>query len=69
MIGIITHQALKSRQNNCNVYCRWEAVPPSEWPTAPVLRDVIMQDYDFSTVWGDRRQEIVFIGAGEHSMR
>ena len=24
-----------------------------------------MQDYDFSTPYGDRRQEIVFIGAGE----
>ena len=41
-------------------------MPPSEWPTAAPLRDVIMHDYDFATVWGDRRQEIVFIGAGEH---
>lgn len=49
-----------------NIVFRWEAVPPSEWPTAQGLRDVIMHDYDFSTVWGDRRQEIVFIGAGKN---
>ena len=47
---------------------RWEAVPPADWPTAPAQREIIMQDYDLSTPWGDRRQEIVFIGAGEWSV-
>lgn len=38
----------------------WAAVPPSRWPDSAEWRDS-MADY-LHPVWGDRRQEIVFIG-------
>jgi len=38
----------------------WSAVPKSEWPDHAGWRES-MQPY-FDSVWGDRRQEIVFIG-------
>ena len=40
----------------------WSAVPKSRWPDNPQWRAVIDDIWD--PVWGDRRQEIVFIGAG-----
>ncbi|AQZ49464.1 GTP-binding protein [Martelella mediterranea] len=40
----------------------WAAVPRSRWPDAPDLRRMI--DNCWHEVYGDRRQEIVFIGAG-----
>ena len=40
----------------------WAAVPESRWPDAPDLRRMIEDCWD--EVFGDRRQEIVFIGAG-----
>ena len=40
----------------------WAAVPRSRWPDAPELRQMIDDCWD--EVYGDRRQEIVFIGAG-----
>jgi len=42
----------------------WAAVPNEYWPTAQGQRDIILADYDGDGDWGDRRQEIVFIGAG-----
>ncbi|MGP9811925.1 GTP-binding protein [Rhodopseudomonas sp. NSM] len=38
----------------------WAAVPPSRWPTDTDLRNQITAKFD--PVYGDRRQEIVFIG-------
>ena len=43
--------------------CRWACVPDEEWPTDPNQRSVITSDFDLATDYGDRRQEIVFIGA------
>ncbi|SFU65295.1 GTPase, G3E family [Methylobacterium sp. 174MFSha1.1] len=40
----------------------WAAVPRSRWPDHPDWRDVLARHW--SEVWGDRRQELVFIGAG-----
>lgn len=40
----------------------WAAVPEDEWPTQPEKRAIVFSD--FGSEFGDRRQEIVFIGAG-----
>jgi hypothetical protein len=43
----------------------WAAVPDEEWPDAASgQRDVILSDFVPGAGVGDRRQEIVFIGAG-----
>lgn len=38
-------------------------MPDEEWPNDPNQRQVIISDFDLETKYGDRRQEIVFIGA------
>lgn len=38
----------------------WHAVPAADWPQEPELQDAIMQSWD--EPFGDRRQELVFIG-------
>lgn len=43
----------------------WAAVPHNEWPASPEQQKIILADFDAPpSPWGDRRQEIVFIGAG-----
>mmetsp|Transcript_2194 Transcript_2194/g.3610 ORF Transcript_2194/g.3610 Transcript_2194/m.3610 type:complete len:598 (+) Transcript_2194:105-1898(+) len=42
----------------------WTAVPEEDWPEAGPSRDVILADWQMEGVYGDRRQEIVFIGVG-----
>lgn len=42
----------------------WAAVADDEWPQQQIQRDVMLADFDFKSGFGDRRQEIVFIGAG-----
>lgn len=44
--------------------CRWAAVPDEDWPQDSAQCDIILADFDQSSAMGDRRQEIVFIGAG-----
>ncbi|MEO0550078.1 MAG: GTP-binding protein [Pseudomonadota bacterium] len=39
----------------------WASVPPSQWPENAALRDYLEANWE--EPWGDRRQEIVFIGA------
>lgn len=39
----------------------WSAVPKAQWPEDPGFL-AMMEPY-LDPVWGDRRQEIVFIGA------
>lgn len=38
----------------------WAAVPPEDWPTQPQFRRFLQSRWD--SAWGDRRQELVFIG-------
>lgn len=47
----------------------WAAVPPERWPDVPGWRTMMEQNW--SSIWGDRRQELVFIGQGmdEAAMR
>jgi G3E family GTPase len=40
----------------------WAVVPRAEWPRFPEFRKLL--DRHWHAVWGDRRQELVFIGAG-----
>ena len=41
----------------------WATVPSEDWPADGGQKDVIISDFDLATTYGDRRQEIVFIGA------
>lgn len=40
----------------------WAAVPTERWPQHPQMREELLLNWDED--WGDRRQELVFIGAG-----
>lgn len=40
----------------------WAAIPKSDWPDHPEWRDWLKARWD--KAWGDRRQELVFIGVG-----
>ncbi|MEM8799966.1 MAG: GTP-binding protein [Pseudomonadota bacterium] len=40
----------------------WASVPKERWPDSPQALDYLQSHWD--DTWGDRRQEIVFIGAG-----
>ncbi|MBB2160908.1 zinc metallochaperone GTPase ZigA [Gluconacetobacter sacchari] len=41
----------------------WASVPKAEWPDSDQWRDMVLGNWD--PVYGDRRQEIVFIGTGD----
>lgn len=42
----------------------WCGLEEEDWPQDPAQRAVIMSDFDAASAYGDRRQEIVFIGTG-----
>ena len=41
----------------------WTAIPKNQWPDTDQWRDFVLGNWD--PVFGDRRQEIVFIGNGD----
>ena len=45
----------------------WAAVPKSRWPEDGSFEEFVMKHWN--TVWGDRRQELVFIGIGMDEAR
>lgn len=57
-VGELSHAGAMVRTGKRGVW--WSAVPKERWPNQPEWRDS-MKPY-FDPVWGDRRQEIVFIG-------
>lgn len=40
----------------------WAAIDDEDWPADPAQQNVILGDFDMEGKFGDRRQEIVFIG-------
>ncbi len=45
----------------------WAAVPKNRWPDDGSFEDFVLKHWD--AVWGDRRQELVFIGIGMNEAR
>ena len=53
--------AIAGRQKTVSRMGRWwAAVPKNRWPDDGTFEELVLQHWD--PVWGDRRQEIVFIG-------
>lgn len=58
LVGELAQAGAMVRTSKCGLW--WSAVPKSRWPDHPEWR-ASMKPY-LDPVWGDRRQEIVFIG-------
>ncbi|MCO6187432.1 zinc metallochaperone GTPase ZigA [Rhizobium sp. L1K21] len=58
-VGEVSHAGALVRTGKAGLW--WSAVPKNQWPTAPEFQKAMKPYLD--PVWGDRRQEIVFIGA------
>ena len=59
-IGLLSIAGVQRRTEAKGLW--WVTVPRANWPSYPQFRSLL--DRNWSTVWGDRRQELVFIGAG-----
>ncbi|WP_109574067.1 GTP-binding protein [Aminobacter sp. AP02] len=57
-IGLLSIAGVQRRADAKGLW--WAAVPLSQWPRHPQFRSFIAQRWD--AIWGDRRQELVFIG-------
>lgn len=57
--GLISVAGMQRRCEPMGLW--WATVPRSDWPDDPRLREVIESRWD--SEWGDRRQELVFIGS------
>ncbi|MCV3764363.1 GTP-binding protein [Rhizobium sp. TRM95796] len=58
-VGELSHAGAIVRTQKIGLW--WAAVPQERWPTDQASRSAIYDRFD--PVWGDRRQEMVFIGA------
>jgi G3E family GTPase len=56
-LAIAGHQKTVSRMGRW-----WAAVPKNRWPDDGTFEEFVIRHWD--AVWGDRRQELVFIGIG-----
>jgi G3E family GTPase len=56
-LAIAGHQKTVSRMGRW-----WAAVPKNRWPDDGTFEEFVIRHWD--AVWGDRRQELVFIGLG-----
>ncbi|KQV70341.1 GTP-binding protein [Rhizobium sp. Root1220] len=59
-IGLLSIAGTQRRTDTKGFW--WASVPKAHWPRYPQFRQQI--DRHWHEVWGDRRQELVFIGAG-----
>nr|WP_149761261.1 GTP-binding protein [Mesorhizobium albiziae] len=58
-IGLLSIAGVQRRADAKGLW--WAAVPRNHWPRFPQFRNFIGQHWD--SAWGDRRQELVFIGS------
>lgn len=59
-IGLLSIAGTQRRTDTKGFW--WASVSKAHWPRYPQFRQLLDRYWD--TVWGDRRQELVFIGAG-----
>lgn len=59
-IGVLSIAGVQRKIENKGFW--WATVPQGQWPRHPQFRQLL--DRHWHPVWGDRRQEIVFIGSG-----
>jgi G3E family GTPase len=59
-VGEVSHAGALVRHQGSGFW--WATLPPKQWPDDPNWRAAIEQAWD--PVYGDRRQELVFIGTG-----
>lgn len=57
-IGLLSIAGIQRRTETKGFW--WATVPKAQWPAYPHFRRLL--DSHWSNVWGDRRQELVFIG-------
>lgn len=59
-IGLLSIAGVQRRTEAKGLW--WATVPPAHWPRQPQFHALL--DRHWSPIWGDRRQELVFIGNG-----
>lgn len=59
-IGVLSIAGAQRRAEAKGIW--WAAVPKQHWPHHPEFQRLL--DRHWNAIWGDRRQELVFIGAG-----
>lgn len=59
-IGVLSIAGVQRKIENKGFW--WATVPEGQWPRHPQFRQLLERHWH--AVWGDRRQEIVFIGSG-----
>ncbi len=64
-VGLLSVAGIQRRCAPAGLW--WASIPPSQWPTQPELQDHIRSRWD--EAWGDRLQELVFIGSGMDEAR